>query len=183
MATLIAQILAQREDLPLGVIESYNASIKCGRSKISMADRPLRLLKSLFRLFSTLFMVDETQNPDDTVLDRLCERVARMTEALTQKELRSGPDYLSTVWLLNSLEIVYDQQQKSDIATAIQEKRYSFKIQSSARITLTQCGRSTSWVACIDIWGELRLLSPCIHGRCRPYSAHRQKTTCSWPGR
>jgi tetratricopeptide (TPR) repeat protein len=71
MATLIAQILAQREDLPLVVIESYNASIKCGRSKISMADHPLRLLKSLSCLFSTLFVVvdgvDETQDPEDTV--------------------------------------------------------------------------------------------------------------------
>ncbi|OAL21718.1 hypothetical protein AYO22_07660 [Fonsecaea multimorphosa] len=71
LAAIIAQIIAQFEDLPEAVLEAYNKSTKCARPRLSMADQPLFLIKSLCDLLNELYIVidglDEAEDPDDVM--------------------------------------------------------------------------------------------------------------------
>ncbi|OAP62379.1 hypothetical protein AYL99_04582 [Fonsecaea erecta] len=71
LATLIAQIIAQFEDLPEVVLEAYNKSTKCARPRLSMADQPLLLIKSLCDLLGELYVLidglDEAESPEDVL--------------------------------------------------------------------------------------------------------------------
>ncbi|KIW86271.1 hypothetical protein Z517_01666 [Fonsecaea pedrosoi CBS 271.37] len=75
LATLIAQIIAQFEDLPEVVLKSYNRSTKCARPRLSMADQPLLLITSLCGLLDEVYILidglDEAESPDEVLRDIL----------------------------------------------------------------------------------------------------------------
>jgi len=62
-----------------------------------------------------------------TMRGRLAEEERWLTDALDVQRLRFGQEHISTAWLINSLGIVYDQQQRVDLSAKTQEHALSIQ--------------------------------------------------------
>ncbi|KAK6336223.1 hypothetical protein TWF696_001786 [Orbilia brochopaga] len=67
-------------------------------------------------------MVIRDLSREYTIRQRLDEGESWMTEALARKQKEFGKEHISTVWLLNSLGIIYDQQHRVKLSAQTHEK-------------------------------------------------------------
>ncbi|KAJ6257569.1 hypothetical protein Dda_7354 [Drechslerella dactyloides] len=67
-------------------------------------------------------MVIRDLSREYTIRQRLGEGEQWMTEALTRKQAEFGEEHISTVWLLNSLGIIYDQQHRVTLSAQTHER-------------------------------------------------------------
>ncbi|KAF3109592.1 hypothetical protein TWF706_001450 [Orbilia oligospora] len=82
--------------------------------------------KSRITYFEKLMVIRDLSR-EYTIRQRLDEGERWMQEALQKRRDKYGEDHISTVWLLNSLGIIYDQQHKVELSAKTHEK--ALKIQ------------------------------------------------------
>jgi hypothetical protein len=67
-------------------------------------------------------MVIRDLSREFTMSGRLEDGERWLTEALDNQRSIRGPEHISTAWLMNSLGIIYDQQQRVELSACIQEQ-------------------------------------------------------------
>lgn len=82
--------------------------------------------KSRITYFEKLMVIRDLSR-EYTIRQRLDEGERWMQEALRKRQDKYGEEHISTVWLLNSLGIIYDQQHRVELSAATHEK--ALKIQ------------------------------------------------------
>ncbi|KAK6333311.1 hypothetical protein TWF718_011128 [Orbilia javanica] len=82
--------------------------------------------KSRITYFEKLMVIRDLSR-EYTIRQRLEEGEKWMQEALQKRQDKYGEEHISTVWLLNSLGIIYDQQHKVELSAETHEK--ALKIQ------------------------------------------------------
>ncbi|KAK6349035.1 hypothetical protein TWF730_009795 [Orbilia blumenaviensis] len=85
--------------------------------------------KSQITYFEKLMVIRDLSR-EYTIRQRLKEGEKWMLDALHKRQNKFGEEHISTVWLLNSLGIIYDQQHRVELSAEIHEK--ALKIQETA---------------------------------------------------
>jgi tetratricopeptide (TPR) repeat protein len=83
----------------------------------------LNLLKTLMPeipYFEKLMVIRDLSR-EYTMRSTLSDGERWLTDALNDQRVRHGDSHISTVWLMNSLGIIYDQQQRVSLSAQIQE--------------------------------------------------------------
>ncbi|KAF3933487.1 hypothetical protein ABW19_dt0206929 [Dactylella cylindrospora] len=89
--------------------------------EIDTADQDPAAEKSQITYFEKLMVIRDLSR-EYTIRQRLDEAEKWMTDALHQKQQDQGMDHISTVWLLSSLGIIYDQQQRVELSAETHER-------------------------------------------------------------